>query len=163
MIRLQSALAAALLVTVPFLAAYEAGALGGAPDVPDPVLTPGVIASTDQADVCGYVDGLSYSRRHRATSPELKDWVFREYGITPPRGRDRGEWEIDHRVPLALGGADVAANLWPQAGWGQWNYHQKDEVEFRAWRAVCKWHTMTLQEGQAIFLGDWRDWSDNQH
>jgi hypothetical protein len=35
------------------------------PSQPDERLTPGAVASTDSAEVCGLVDGESYSRRYR--------------------------------------------------------------------------------------------------
>ncbi len=119
--------------------------------LPDPSLTPGVIASTDQAEVCGIVGGLSYSKRHRATSYEVKAEVRQRY-----HAQSCGE--IDHRGPLALGFADVVENLWCQPGPPEpWNYKLKDELEVYVWLAVCKRDTMTLAQGQAIFLEpDWR-------
>lgn len=145
-----------LIVAVPFAVAWQS--VGNVPgrSAPDDRLTPGAVTTTDEGEVCGYVGGQSYSVRHRQISIEFKDWIFREYGIEPPSGSERREWEIDHRVPLSLGGADTAANLWPEPGTGRDNYHDKDEIEFQVWRAVCKRHTLTLAQGQAIFLGDWR-------
>jgi hypothetical protein len=119
---------------------------------PDDSLTPGVVASTDADDVCGIVDGLTYSKRHRHTSPELKREVYAAYHVDHA-GR---EFEMDHRVPLCLGGADVRENLWPQAGWQHPSYHDKDVLEETVCRMVCRDHTMTLEEGQAVFLGDWQ-------
>ncbi len=117
----------------------------GESEFPDLVMTPGAIASMDVHDVCGVVNGLSYSKRHRATTPEMKREVRRSYGLN---GFWRGE--IDHRVPLCLGGADDIRNLWPQA-----DYKAKDELEAATCRAVCEGR-MSLPVGQAIFLGDWR-------
>ena len=117
----------------------------GAPEIPDPALTPGAVASTDAREICGEVAGLTYSRQHRQTTREMKAEVRQRYGV--PQGW-RGE--IDHRVPLCLGGADVVENLWPQT-----DFQAKDELEAQACRAVCHGQ-MTVQQGQAIFLGDWR-------
>jgi len=119
---------------------------------PDDTLTPGAVASTDSSDVCGIVNGLSYSKRHRHTSVELKREVYAEYHVEAA-GR---EFEIDHRVPLCLGGADVRENLWPQEGWQHPNYHDNDFLEETVCRMVCRDQTMTLEDGQAIFLGDWQ-------
>lgn len=122
------------------------------PDIPDPAFTPGVVASTDEAEVCGREGGLTYSQRHRQTTSGTKKAVLQEYGQEPPF-----DGEIDHRLPLALGGADVVKNLWPQKAVGKWNYHMKDALEVYVWAAVCKHHTMTLADGQAVFLApDWR-------
>ncbi len=120
--------------------------------LPDPGLTPGVIASTDQVEVCGIVNGLSYSKRHRVTTSEMKAEVRQRYGA-----RQCGE--IDHRLMLALGGADDIDNLWCQPGPDEtvWHYKLKDKLELFVWEAVCKHHTMSLAEGQAMFMApDWR-------
>ncbi len=97
-----------------------------------------MIASTSEAEVC-MSDGLpgsAYSRAHRVV-----------------KRRGRAGYEHDHIVPLCLGGADTEANL-------QWQPIDealvKDEVERAVCIAVCRHHTMTLAEGQAIFLGAWR-------
>jgi len=124
-------------------------AIGG--EIPDPKLTPGVIASTDELEVCGVVDGLTYSKRHRVTPKELKDKVYANYGIKP----DGKTYEIDHRLPLALGGADVEQNLWPQNWMGYCGAHAKDKIEVDLWKKVCHEHSMKLAEAQAILLGDY--------
>jgi hypothetical protein len=118
---------------------------------PDQALTPGQVATTDEDDVCGIVGGKTYSKRHRATPKRLKDDTYEAYGIDK-RGRD---FEIDHRVPLCLGSADVAENLWPQLGWAHPSYYDKDRLEKEFCRRVCDDGEMTLREGQAIFLRDW--------
>jgi hypothetical protein len=121
------------------------------PIVPNDHLTPGVIASRNEAEVCGYVNGLSYSKRHRVATREMKDEVFRLYGIS----RAGRSFEVDDRIPISLGGANVVQNLWPEAGFTHPSYHDKDRLEFYVWEAVCKYHRMTLAEGQDIFLNDW--------
>jgi hypothetical protein len=121
------------------------------PTHPNPALTPGKLATTDVREVCAMNGDLSYSQRHRVTPHELKSWVFREYGIEPPQGAARGEWEIDHLIPLCLGGADEAANLWPQH---EATYRAKDRLEVRACREVCAGR-LSLSDAQGWFLGDW--------
>jgi len=142
-----------LLAAVLIAAAVSAWA-DELPIRPDPVLTPGVVASTDESEVCGRVNGLTYSQRHRKTTAAMKAEVFRRYGIDPETARQHS-WEIDHRVELAIGGADDVRNLWPESGETHPNFHDKDRLEAEVWRRVCVHHTMTLAEGQAIFLGDW--------
>ncbi len=112
-------------------------------DFPRADLTPGVVASTDIHDVCGTVGGLTYSKRHRATTSEMKHEVLRRYGVSHAG-------EIDHRVPLCLGGADDIRNLWPQQ-----SFAAKDKLEAATCRAVCSGQ-LSLQAGQTLFLGDWR-------
>ena len=81
----------------------------------------------------------------------MKNEAYAAYSVNKA-GR---EFEIDHRVPLCVGGADDPRNLWPELGWQHPSFHDKDRLEARVCRAVCRTRTMTLAEGQAIFLGDW--------
>ena len=119
--------------------------------LPDQVLTPGVIASVNQTEVCGKIGGVTYSQRHRRTTTAMKAEVRREYGMARCG-------EVDHRVELSLGGADVIGNLWCQPGPPVvWNFKLKDRLEALVWRKVCREHSMTLAQGQAVFLApDWR-------
>jgi len=135
---------AAIAVALPVLAEEL-------PIQPDNSLTPGVIGSADFADVCGLVDGQTYSQRHRDTTQKMKNAAYVAYNVNKA-GR---EFEVDHRVPLCIGGADDQANLWPQLGFEHPSFHDKDRLETRVCGAVCRTRTMTLAEGQAIFLGDW--------
>lgn len=116
------------------------------PLIPDPNLTPGAVASTDDQEVCGVQDGLSYSKNHRLDHT-LKNKSIRLYGIEGFRG------EGDHRVPLSLGGADKVSNMWPQVYEGPCGAKAKDVVEDRLWRQVCKEHSMSLSDAQAVFMG----------
>jgi hypothetical protein len=141
---------AKLILAAILLCAAAMPALADGPLIPDPKLTPGVIGSTDPAEVCGAnTDGETYSQAHRITPKSLKDKVYANYGVTP----DGKSYEIDHRLPLALGGADVEANLWPQPWAGACGAHAKDRIEDRLWRAVCKDRSMSLADAQAILLG----------
>jgi hypothetical protein len=137
------------------IGALAAIAFAASPDpmVPIAEITPGVVASTDPGEVCGLVAGMTYSERHRAPWHD-KYHSMRLYGLDVRRSTD---YELDHRVPLALGGADVAANLWPQPWAGQMNAHDKDRLEDWAYRAVCLARTLPLRDAQAMFLGDWRE------
>ena len=115
---------------------------------PDPAMTPGEVAVTDTAVVC--MQG--YSRSVRAQMPRgLRASVYRAYGI----GRDDHRFVIDHRVPLSLGGADTARNMWPEPKDGPLNSHVKDGLEDLLHRRVCFDHTMSLRAAQDVFLGDW--------
>ena len=102
----------------------------GDPILPDPQLTPGAVLTTDPSVVCH--PGYSATVRH--TSGKLKHDVYVAYGMD----RRNGHYEIDHLIPLSIGGADVGANLWPQSYDGApWNAHVKDRLELRLLRLVC--------------------------
>ena len=118
-------------------------ALAGSPELPDRSVSPGLVASTDVNEICGREGGLTYSQRHRQTTREMKNAVLAEYGL---HGPFRGE--IDHIVPLCLGGADDVRNLWPQQ-----SFHQKDALEAYACRMVCA-GKVAIGEAQSWFRGD---------
>jgi hypothetical protein len=61
--------------------------------------------------------------------------VEREYGMAESYYGSR--MEIDHIVPLELGGSNDIANLFPEPGSGTANYHAKDALENRAKAEVC--------------------------
>lgn len=87
--------------------------------------------------------GLSVFERRRLLS---------EYGVTGWTGKDG---ELDHRVPLFLGGLTVEDNLWPQRG-GIPN--RKDRLEQVVRRRVCDGepHPMRVRTAVRLFLADWR-------
>jgi predicted aspartyl protease len=117
------------------------------PIQPDNRLTPGAVDPTATA-AAACVPG--YARAHRPPlSHEQGMAICVEYGIAPVSG----QFELDHRVPVELGGLTVVANLWPEPYFGNWNAHQKDFLENRAHALVCSC-AITLHDGQAIFLGD---------
>lgn len=107
------------------------------------------IASTDEQEVCGFQNGLSYSKRHRSDNYSLRHEI-RQRDACDPR-----DSEVDHYLPLSLGGADTHENLWCQPGTGTWTYHDKDRLEVYYWEQVCKHHAISLRDAQAVFSGPW--------
>lgn len=64
-------------------------------------------------------------------------------------------YELDHRVPLEVGGAPRdTPNLWIQPWAGTQGARAKDTLENRVRADVCSGR-LTLAQGQAVFLGDW--------
>lgn len=143
------------LTTVILLLAFacaspESRAAGaGLPDLirPDPVLTPGAVMTTDPAVFCH----MGYSRSVRHTSGRLKRDVYQAYGID----RRGGHYEVDHLVPLALGGADTLQNLWPQPrDTIPWNASAKDRLEWRLTTLVCG-RAVLAEQAQRDIAADW--------
>lgn len=131
------------------LLALSSRGTGQPPIVPDNRLTPGAIATIDTAKVCQ----VGYSATVRKTSAAMKARVYRLYGLPNAPGPD---YEVDHRIPLSIGGADVERNLWPESyHTAPWNAHVKDRLENYVHTRVCVQRTMTLIEGQRLFQGDW--------
>lgn len=129
-------------------------ALSGEPSMPNARLTPGVVATTDVAEVCAHpeVPGSWYSLQHRQPydGGTRKARIMRAYGLNP---RNAHDYELDDRVPICLGGDNASdRNLWPMP-WSE--ARVKDRFEAAACRAVCSGR-MPLATAQKWFLGDWR-------
>lgn len=78
--------------------------------LPDPECTPGAVFPNATKDVI-CVSG--YSKKVRDVSVAQKKKIFAMYGIAYPV--PFGSYEIDHLIPLSLGGSNEAANLWPKS------------------------------------------------
>lgn len=122
--------------------------------LPNPALTPGVVATSDPAVLCEHPEqtGSFYSRQQRHTTYEMKEQVAYNYSL-PRRG-----WhtvEFDHLIPLCLGGADDVRNLWPQP---LSEARIKDRAEAGACRMMYEQHLDTQQISylQHAFMDDWR-------
>jgi hypothetical protein len=79
--------------------------------------------------------------------------VYAEYGIVE---RSPGEYEVDHHVPLELGGSNDIANLWPEAAAPQPGFHEKDLVENYLHDQVCGGR-MSLLDAQRAIATNWID------
>src|SRR5271166_6246395 len=96
---------------------------------PDKNLTGGSVRTGDRDAACGH------GKEHRG--PPMfsgrRDEVLRRYGL--PLGT-HPDYEIDHLIPLCLGGSDDPSNLWPQPRRSiepTWNAEAKDRLE----RLMC--------------------------
>lgn len=114
---------------------------------PDSHLTPGVAGAYSTADVCR----PGFARQIRAVPEGEKRRVFTEYGVVPAPGE---RFEIDHLIPLELGGANSIGNLWPQPFAGLWTAGQKDRLENRLHRDVCRGQE-PLGQAQDEIRQDW--------
>jgi hypothetical protein len=114
--------------------------------LPDSVCTPGAIGTTDRATICG-----QSTRERRRVTEEDKREAFEAYGVPLA---DRSYYEIDHLVPLELGGSNRASNLWPEPEGVLLGYRQKDRVENYLHREVCAGR-MTLESAQRAIATDW--------
>jgi hypothetical protein len=117
---------------------------------PDDRLTPGEIRTTDKAQICGHT-----TKEFRDVLITTKIAARRAYGLSSATaGWCKDGCEIDHRVPLTVGGGNTPGsirNLWPQAAP---IFHRKDICEEKVGRAICA-GTISVTAAQAIFLGDW--------
>lgn len=89
-----------------------------------------------------------------AMTPARRDEVLRRYNLPPGHHPD---YEIDHLVPLCLGGADDASNLWPQPRRSiepKWNAEAKDRLERELCSLVCD-GLLDLGDAQEAIIKDW--------
>jgi hypothetical protein len=105
---------------------------------PDTVLTPGASRTVDKADICNTKTGTV-----RDVDDALKQQVRMRYSLASKHDK----WcsgtegcEIDHLIPLTIGGANDIKNLWPQNydRGVEWNAHVKDKLEVRMHTLICK-------------------------
>lgn len=116
---------------------------------PNRALTPGeTFAGVTADDVC--VPG--YARRVRNVPLDEMRAVDARYRFHYVRG----ESEMDHLIPLELGGDNALANLWPQPRGGTWNAQRKDELENVLHERVCS-ERLSLDEAQRLIATDWVD------
>jgi hypothetical protein len=113
--------------------------------VQDPRLTPGVI---DARATVKMLCTPGYSSKIRNVTSAMKREVCREYGKKPPCPKG---FEIDHLVPLSLGGSNAPANLWPQP-WKE--AREKDRVEWSLYHKVCHGQ-ISLERAQEVILRSW--------
>ncbi len=154
--KLLPALAAAILSV--FTLAAAAGILSCAPAShatpglaarPNPQLTPGEIFENATVElVCAH----GYARRMRHVLPEQYVQVFAAYRIDFPQ--PVGQYELDHLIPLELGGDNSNRNLWPQPAAPRPGFNQKDQLENLLHDRVCS-GAMTLAEAQREIAIDW--------
>ena len=112
--------------------------------LPDPALTPGVVAITEAPKVCG----ILWGRDVRHVTQKMKKQVCQAYGAKECPGP---KWELDHLVSRELGGADDVKNLFPQP---IKEARVKDRVENFLHRQVCS-GKMQLQDVQRGIANNW--------
>ena len=79
--------------------------------------------------------------------------VEREYGM--PAASYGRSIEVDHIVSLEIGGSNDIANLYPEPGSGDANYHVKDKLENRLHTMVCAGQ-ITLRAAQRGIATNWK-------
>lgn len=116
--------------------------------LPDRSCTPGGILTQDVFTICQ----SGYAASVRDVNSATRKSVLEAYDdVDPPHGA----YELDHLIPLELGGSNDAANLWPEPALGARNSYDKDLVEDALRRAVCG-GSVSLVSAQQLISSDWR-------
>ena len=111
-------------------------------------MTPGVVNGNASIEV---ICTPGYSRSARNVSTKTKKEVFHRYGIDPKKDR----YEIDHLIPLELGGSNDIKNLWPESyTTTPFNAYKKDALENKLHDLVCA-DKITLHEARQSISVDW--------
>ena len=117
--------------------------------LPDHDCSPGgIFVNTIKEQIC--VEG--YTKKVRKVSTALRKKVYQEYGISYPQ--KYGSYEVDHLIPLALGGNNDVANLFLEAADPKPGFREKDVVEVYLQQEVCAGR-VALSTAQAQIASDW--------
>ena len=114
---------------------------------PDARLTPGDALPAGRVEICSG----GYSKRVRDVSAQTKREIYAEYGIT---SHQPGEYEVDHLIPLGIGGSNAKTNLWPQPFNVTAGAKEKDQLENDLHNRVCDGRIDVKQAQREIAL-DW--------
>jgi hypothetical protein len=87
-------------------------------------------------------------------NPQTEGLVYSDYNVLD--ASTPGAYQIDHLIPVQLGGSNAETNLWPQPrtnarGFG---YPQKNHLERVLRRLVCE-HRLSLRVAQHQLATDW--------
>jgi hypothetical protein len=113
--------------------------------LPDPHCTPGEATTATLDEICH-----RKTKAFRHVTDATKRQVLELYG-TP----DGEVVEVDHLIPIELGGANSLINLWPQPEKPYPGYKDKDRMENRLHKLVCA-GKMPLAEAQKEIARDWQ-------
>jgi len=129
--------------------------------VPDPKCTPGAINPSVTLQILKDPSFRTACLRDCVTTESDKFVTYGQYGIPHPTNNQGPNQvcELDHLVPLELGGADTLDNIWPQCGPNQVTlakryFKRKDMVESYLVNQV-KTGQMDLGKAQAAIAADW--------
>ena len=116
---------------------------------PNRDLTGGSVRTVKSDEACGH------AREHRGPMfSARRDEVLKRYGLPPGTHPD---YEIDHLIPLCLGGSDDLSNLWPQPRLSMemtWNAEAKDRLERLMCNMVCDGQ-IDIATAQEAFATNW--------
>jgi hypothetical protein len=122
------------------------------PTLPNPKLTPGSVRTTDAKEICSHgTRELRLYNNDKERARERYVHVLRSYGVNAISAKTNKS-QLDHLVPLGIGGADDESNLWPQP------YDEailKDKLEWRMRDLVCKENVPSEKLQQEIRTNWW--------
>lgn len=139
----------ALASVVTFIAFFSVAPVCAFETLPNKSLTGGSVRTGDRDAACGHAK----ESRGRMNAVR-RDEILSRYGLPPGTHPD---YEIDHLIPLCLGGSDDPSNLWPQPRRSieeTWNAEEKDRLERLMCNMVCNGQ-IEMARAQEAFATDW--------
>jgi hypothetical protein len=138
-----------VITAPPTSTATAVGRTAAVPTVafPDARLTPGAAFDATAQQVCT----PGYSKSVRNVSTAEKDQVYRSYGITSDAD---GQYEVDHLIPLEIGGANDIRNLWPEPAEPRPGFHEKDKLEDALHALICN-GSLDIHVAQQEVIHNW--------
>jgi hypothetical protein len=128
---------------------------------PDPRCTPGGVAPGITAETLSDPSWRTQCIRNCQSSETQKRETYAWYAIPRPESNSgkNQTCELDHLVPLELGGADGMGNIWPECGPAdvalrERYFKQKDLVEDYL-AAKVRSGKMPIEEAQRDIASDW--------
>ena len=110
-------------------------------------LTPGEVLDTPLKTIC--VPG--YTKTVRNVPEKKKREVFTRYGVVKTPSY---KYEVDHFIPLCLGGSNDIKNLWPQPYQLTWSALKKDKLEWKLCRMICSGE-ISVEEAREAITENW--------
>jgi hypothetical protein len=116
---------------------------------PNTSMTPGTVyQNITEKDVCD----SGYSKRIRNVLVLQNKSIYYAYGIKYPQ--PSGAYEVDHFIPLSIGGSNDDKNLWPQPAQPLPGFREKDKVEFFLHNEICAGR-ISIKAAQENIRSDW--------
>jgi hypothetical protein len=116
---------------------------------PDTNKTPGTVyENITEKDVCD----PGYSKRIRNVPILQKKSIYRSYNVKFPQ--PSGAYEVDHFIPLSIGGSNDDKNLWPEPAVPIPGFREKDKVEYYLYSEICAGR-ISIKAAQESIRTDW--------
>ncbi len=147
-------------VSPPSNSQCKSGLSQGLP-ISDPNCTPGAYNPSVTLQVLTAEGFRTACLRNKISNETMKAETYQWYGIAHPKDNHGPNMvcELDHLIPLELGGADSLDNIWPECGpdgveLDQRNFKQKDLVE-NYLTAQVKAGEIKLEDAQRGIAANW--------
>jgi hypothetical protein len=131
---------------------FTAAVILGAPafaaaQLPSGFHTPGATVKADAAKVCG----ADFAASAKPVSSWQRNEALTRYGRRP----EDFAGELDHLVPVSLGGSNDPDNLWAMPANGEYGPDAKHTLEATLREMVCAEKKLTLRQAQDAMKKDW--------